>query len=54
MSYYAYTMLECTNPDLISTGSTFVKESLYSLLVKIENGKSHFLTNKKYDGRWNI
>ena len=46
MSYYAYTMLECTNPDLISTGSTFVKESLYSLLVKIENGKSHFLTNK--------
>ena len=46
MSYYAYTMLECTNPDLISTGSTFVKESLYSLLVKIENGKSHFLTSK--------
>jgi len=43
MSYYAYTMLECTNPDLISTGSTFVKESLYSLLVKIENGKISFL-----------
>jgi hypothetical protein len=39
-------MLGCTNPDLISSGSTFVKESLYSLLVKIENGKSHFLTNK--------
>jgi hypothetical protein len=46
MSYYSYTILECTNPDLISSGSTFVKESLYSLLVKIENGKSHFITNR--------
>jgi hypothetical protein len=45
MSYYSYTILECTNPDLISSGSTFVKESLYSFIVKIENGKSHFLTN---------
>lgn len=46
MSYYSYTVLECTNPELISSGSTFVKESLYSLLLKIENGKSHFITNK--------
>jgi hypothetical protein len=46
MSYYSYTVLECTNPELISSGSTFVKESLYSSLVKIENGKSHFITNK--------
>jgi hypothetical protein len=47
MSYYSYTVLECTNPELISSGSTFVKESLYSSLFKIENGKSHFLTNSK-------
>ena len=46
MSYYTYTILECTNPELISSGSTFVKESLYSLLVKIKNGQSHFITNK--------
>lgn len=46
MSYYSYTVLECTNPELISSGSTFVKESLSSSLLKIENGKSHFLTNK--------
>ena len=46
MSYYSYTVLDCTNPELISSGSTFVKESLYSSLVKIENGKSHFITNK--------
>jgi hypothetical protein len=46
MSYYSYTILECSNPELISSGSTFVKESLYSLLVKIKNGQSHFITNK--------
>jgi len=46
MSYYSYTVLECTNPELISSGSTFVKESHYSLLLKIENGKSHFITSK--------
>ena len=45
MSYNAYTVLECTNPELISSGSTFVNES-YSKLLKIENGKSHFITNK--------
>ena len=45
MSYYAYTILECSNPELISSGSTFVNES-YSKLLKIQNGKSHFITNK--------
>ena len=46
MSYYAYTILECSNPELISSGSTFVNES-YSELLKIQNGKSHFITNKR-------
>jgi hypothetical protein len=45
MSYYAYTILECSNPELISSGSAFVNES-YSKLLKIQNGKSHFITNK--------
>ena len=45
MSYHAYTILECTNPSLISSGSTFVKES-NSKLLKIENNKSHFVTWK--------
>ena len=44
MSYYAYTILECTNPELISSGSTFVKES-NSDLLKIQDCKSHFRTN---------
>jgi hypothetical protein len=47
MSYYAYTVLECTNPELISSGSTYVKESHYSKLLKVEKGKSHFLTIRK-------
>lgn len=45
MSYYSYTKLECTNPELISSGSTFVKES-NSMLLEINEGKSHFLTWK--------
>ena len=45
MSYHAYTILECTNPSLISSGSTFVKES-NSVLLEIENNKSHFDTNR--------
>jgi hypothetical protein len=45
MSYYAYTILECTNPKLISSGSTFVNES-HSELLKIHDGKSHFSTWK--------
>jgi len=45
MSYYSYTKLECTNPELISSASTFVKES-NSMLLKITEGKSHFLTRK--------
>jgi hypothetical protein len=45
MSYHAYTILECTNPSLISSGSTFVEES-NSVLLKIENNKSHFDTNR--------
>lgn len=45
MSYYSYTKLECTNPELISSGSTFVKES-NSKLLKIIEGKSHFVTWK--------
>jgi len=45
MSYHSYTILECTNPELISSGSTFVKES-NSKLLKIENNKSHFVTWK--------
>ena len=45
MSYHSYTVLECTNPSLISSGSTFVKES-NSKLLKIENNKSHFITWK--------
>ncbi len=45
MSYHSYTVLECTKPELISSGSTFVKES-NSKLLQIVNGKSHFLTWK--------
>ena len=45
MSYYSYTVLECTDPELISSGSTFVKES-NSKLLDIIKGKSHFLTRK--------
>ena len=45
MSYYSYTILECTNPELISSGSTFVRDSK-SKLLKIKDGKSHFLTRK--------
>ena len=45
MSYWAYTVLECTNPELISSGSTFVNES-HSELLKIHDGKSHFSTWK--------
>jgi hypothetical protein len=45
MSYWAYTVLECTNPELISSGSTFVNES-HSELLTIHNGKSHFSTWK--------
>ena len=45
MSYYSYTILESTNPELLSSGSTFVKES-NSKLLKIKDGKAHFLTRK--------
>ncbi|MGA2408554.1 MAG: hypothetical protein ABSF81_17655 [Bacteroidales bacterium] len=45
MSYYSYTILESTNPELLSSGSTFVKES-NSELLKIKDGKAHFLTRK--------
>jgi hypothetical protein len=45
MSYYSYTILESTNPELLSSGSTFVKES-NSELLKIKEGKAHFLTWK--------
>ena len=45
MSYYSYTVLECTNPELISSASTFVKES-NSKLLHIIKGKPHFLTRK--------
>lgn len=45
MSYYSYTILECTNSELISSASTFVKES-HSELLKIQHGKSHFSTWK--------
>ena len=45
MSYWAYTVLECTNPELICSGSTFVNES-HSELLKIHDGKSHFSTWK--------
>jgi hypothetical protein len=43
MSYWAYTILESTNPELISSESTFVRESPSDLL-KIQDGKSHFST----------
>lgn len=36
MSYYSYTILECSNPELISSGSTFVQESLYSLRKRLQ------------------
>ena len=39
----SYTILECSNPNLISTDSKFVKESV-SQLVKIHNFQSHFFT----------
>jgi hypothetical protein len=45
MSYWAYTVLESTNQELISPASTFVKGS-NSELLKIEDGKSHFSTWK--------
>jgi len=45
MSYYSYTILECTNPELISSASTFVKESNSKLLIIIDS-KSHFVTRK--------
>jgi hypothetical protein len=45
MSYYSYTILESTNPELLSSGSTFVKES-NSELLKIKESKAHFLTWK--------
>lgn len=45
MSYYSYTVLECTNPELVSSGSTFVKESNSKLLDNIKE-KSHFLKRK--------
>ena len=45
MSRHTYTILECTNPSLISSGSSFVMES-YSILIIIENNKSHFYTDR--------
>lgn len=45
MSYYSYTILESINPELLSSGSTFVKES-NSELLKIKESKAHFLTWK--------
>jgi hypothetical protein len=45
MAYWAYTVLESTNQELISPASTFVKGS-NSELLKIEDGKSHFSTWK--------
>ena len=45
MSYYSYTVLKSTNPELISSASTFVKES-NSKLLDIIKDKSHFLTRK--------
>lgn len=44
MTNYIYTIITCTNPELICSGSTFVQESA-SELLKINNGISHFITS---------
>src|SRR5665648_1135367 len=43
MTSYLYTIITCTNPVLISSGSTFAQESS-SELIKMNKGSSHFLT----------
>ena len=43
MSYCSYTAVECTNPELISSGSTLVKE-LKAELIDVSKGKSYFLS----------
>jgi hypothetical protein len=43
MNYYTYTILECGDPEIIASGSTFVKDSK-SKLLEITKNKSHFLT----------
>jgi len=44
MHSHSYTVLACTNPELISSRSNFVKESV-SQLLKTHNYQSHFFTN---------
>ena len=41
----SYTVLESTNPELISTGSTFANETT-SEFVRFYNNQAHFLTKK--------
>jgi hypothetical protein len=43
MSYYSHTIIECSNPNLINSESTFVKET-DSMFHETINGQSHFFT----------
>ena len=43
MSYYSHTILKCTKPDIIASGSTFVSET-ESIFHETINGQSHFYT----------
>jgi hypothetical protein len=43
MSYYSHTILKCTKPDIIASGSTFVSET-DSMFHETINGQSHFFT----------
>ena len=46
MSHYSHTIIECTRPELIASGSTFVKES-ESMFHETIKSKSHFFTWRK-------
>ena len=47
MGYYVRTDLKCTNPELISTGSTFNQEWSHEL-QEIKNGITSYCSRKQY------
>jgi len=47
MGYYVRTDLQCTNPELISSGSTFYNEWSHELMG-IENGITSYYCRKQY------
>lgn len=47
MGYYRATVLTCTNPDIIASGSTFFNEWKHAFW-KIENGETYYVCRKEY------